>query len=117
MRYVPTGSFMLSHQTPNLGMRDSTPVETSAKRCVVLISGVVFSLVKHRPSALVMQAAGIVSQQFSPPDRLLLGAFESSLAQAALVEASTVCIPALGIGVKGWRPAISAALGVRPAIK
>ncbi|KAL3919814.1 MAG: hypothetical protein SGPRY_005493 [Prymnesium sp.] len=32
VRYVPTGSFMLSHQTPNLGMRDSTPVETSAKR-------------------------------------------------------------------------------------
>ncbi|KAL1507400.1 hypothetical protein AB1Y20_008242 [Prymnesium parvum] len=63
------------------------------------------------------KASGITSQQFSPPDQLLLSAFSSAFSEAARVQASTVCCPALGIGVKGWKPAISAALGLEAVVQ
>ena len=54
---------------------------------------------------------GNFSQQFSPPDRLLLGAYQNAFAEANRLHAATVCCPALGVGVKGWKAAISAAFG------
>ena len=55
---------------------------------------------------------GIASQQFTPPDGLLLQTYESALVQAAQLKVSSLALCALGAGVKGWKPAISAALGL-----
>lgn len=56
---------------------------------------------------------GLASQQFTPPDDLLLATYENALAEAnARLRVSSVAICALGAGVKGWKPAISAALGL-----
>ena len=55
---------------------------------------------------------GVASQQFTPPDHLLLRTYESALAQARRLRVSSVALCALGTGVKGWKPAISAALGL-----
>lgn len=58
-------------------------------------------------------ADGVASQQFTPPDDLLLATYESALAQADVhVRVRSVAMCALGTGVKGWKPAISAALGL-----
>ena len=55
---------------------------------------------------------GVASQQFTPPDHLLLRTYESALAEARRLGVSSVALCALGTGVKGWKPAISAALGL-----
>ena len=55
---------------------------------------------------------GIASQQFTPPDDLLLSTYESALRQAQQLRVTSVAMCSLGTGVKGWRPAISAALGL-----
>jgi len=57
-------------------------------------------------------ADGLASQQFTPPDDLLLSTYSTALAQACRLDASSVSLCALGTGVKGWKPAISAALGL-----
>ena len=57
-------------------------------------------------------------QQFSPPDSLLLSAYESAFEKAFVQTGVTaVACPALGTGVKGWKPAISAALAVEAAAR
>ena len=55
---------------------------------------------------------GLASQQFTPPDDLLLATYENALAQARRVQADSIVLCALGAGVKGWKPAISAGLGL-----
>ena len=55
---------------------------------------------------------GIASQQFTPPDDLLLSTYESAIWEARQLRVSSVAICSLGTGVKGWKPAISAALGL-----
>ena len=55
---------------------------------------------------------GHASQQFTPPDDLLLCVYQSALMEASRNSASSVALCALGAGVKGWKPAISAALAL-----
>lgn len=50
--------------------------------------------------------------QFSPPDALLLSAYVAAFAEAERLGASDVACCVLGTGVKGWKPAISAAMGL-----
>ena len=52
-------------------------------------------------------------QQFTPPDDLLLSAYTEALRAAFVtLDATDVASPALGCGVKGWKPSISCALGL-----
>ena len=52
-------------------------------------------------------------QQFTPPDDLLLSAYVEALEEAVgRLQATSVVCPALGAGVKGWKPSISACLGL-----
>lgn len=73
----------------------------------------------HRDQAVSGVFAGdertAFSQQFSPPDALLLGAYRDAFAHASRLGCRTVACPALGAGVKGWRPAVSAALALEAA--
>ena len=55
---------------------------------------------------------GLASQQFTPPDGLLLGTYDAALARAEELGVGSVALCALGTGVKGWKPSISAALAL-----
>ena len=55
-------------------------------------------------------------RQFTPPDGLLLSAYREAFAEAEALGAASVACPALGAGVKGWKPAVSAALALEAAV-
>lgn len=74
------------------------------------------SSVGRHSAALPVEGRHPSWQQFSPPDSLLLSAYRSAFEQAELVGATSVACPALGAGVKGWRHAVSAALGLEAAV-
>ena len=62
--------------------------------------------------------AGGVKQKSAPPLRLLRNAFASALRVAAFdLGARKVSVAALGCGVKGWRPAISAAVALDASVE
>ena len=67
------------------------------------MSGVVDTTARHKLIGL---------PHFSPPDVLLFSTYRSAFAEALRVGAADVVCPALGTGVKGWRPAISAAFAL-----
>ena len=54
---------------------------------------------------------------FTPPDEVLLSTYVSVLSEAERLGAADVVCPALGTGVKGWKPAISAAFGLEAAAR
>ena len=74
------------------------------------------SSVARHSAALPVEGRHPSWQQFSPPDSLLLSAYRSAFEQAERVGATSVACPALGSGVKGWRHAVSAALGLEAAV-
>ena len=55
--------------------------------------------------------------QFTPPDEVLLSTYVSVMSEAERLGAENVVCPALGTGVKGWKPAISAAFGLEAAAR
>lgn len=55
--------------------------------------------------------------QMRPPEELLRSAYTAALARAADCGAVSVACPALGCGVKGWKPSVSAAFGLEAAAR
>lgn len=51
------------------------------------------------------------------PEELLRDAYSNAFTAAQAAGASTVACPALGCGVKGWTPAVSAAFGLDAAVR
>lgn len=51
------------------------------------------------------------------PEQLLLGAYTEAFRVAGDEGASSAACPALGCGVKGWLPAVSAAFGLQAAVR
>jgi O-acetyl-ADP-ribose deacetylase (regulator of RNase III) len=54
---------------------------------------------------------------FTPPDNVLFSTYRSAFAETVRLGATDVACPALGTGVKGWKPAISAALALEVAAR
>ena len=72
--------------------------------------------VEQHSAALPVEGRHPSWRQFTPPDALLLSAYREAFAEAEARGATSVACPALGAGVKGWKPAVSAALGLEAAV-
>lgn len=74
------------------------------------------SSVERHSAAVAVEGRHPSWRQFTPPDSLLLSAYRAAFAEAEALGAASVACPALGAGVKGWKPAVSAALALEAAV-